>query len=56
MYECNPLSFIIEQAGGLSTDGEKRIMEIEPNSIHECTPIYIGSKVNVERLKEFFLD
>lgn len=55
MYECNPLSFIIEQAGGLSTNGKHRIMEIEPESIHECTPVYIGSKKNVEKLKEFFL-
>ncbi|MDR9417021.1 MAG: class 1 fructose-bisphosphatase [Gracilimonas sp.] len=54
MYECNPLSFIIEQAGGLSTDGRKRIMEIEPKAIHECTPIYIGSRKNVEKLKTFF--
>lgn len=44
MYECNPLSFIIEQAGGLVTDGKKRIMEINPASLHECTPTYIGSR------------
>ncbi|WP_421775283.1 class 1 fructose-bisphosphatase [Gracilimonas sp.] len=56
MYECNPLSFIIEQAGGLAIDGKKRIMEIEPTSLHECTPIYIGSKKNVEKLREFFVD
>lgn len=53
MYECNPLSFIVEQAGGIATSGKKRIMEIQPNSIHECTPIYIGSKENVEKLLEF---
>lgn len=52
MYECNPLSFIIEQAGGISTDGERRIMEIEPKSIHEQTPIFIGSKKNVEKVKQ----
>jgi fructose-1,6-bisphosphatase I len=54
MYECNPLSFIIEQAGGIATNGTKRIMEIEPKEIHECTPIYIGSKLNVEKLQKFF--
>lgn len=54
MYECNPLSFIIEQAGGLATDGNQRIMEIQPNSLHECTPVYIGSKQNVEKFKEYF--
>lgn len=56
MYECNPLSFIIEQAGGLATDGNQRIMEIQPASLHECTPVYIGSKQNVEKFREFFLE
>lgn len=54
MYECNPLSFIIEQAGGLATDGNQRIMEIKPKSLHECTPIYIGSKNNIVKFKQFF--
>ncbi|MDR9418431.1 class 1 fructose-bisphosphatase [Gracilimonas sp.] len=53
MYECNPLSFIIEQAGGMATDGKKRIMELEPNAIHQQTPIYIGSKKNVQKVMEF---
>lgn len=53
MYECNPLSFIIEQAGGMATDGEKRIMELQPKAIHEQTPIYIGSKNNVENVMKF---
>ncbi len=53
MYECNPLSFIIEQAGGIAMDGLGRIMEIQPNAIHERTPIYIGSKKNVEKAVEF---
>lgn len=53
MYECNPLSFIIEQAGGISIDGKKRIMEIQPRSIHQRTPIYIGSKQNVLKVQEF---
>lgn len=53
MYECNPLSFIIEQAGGAATDGQKRIMELEPSKIHQQTPIYIGSKKNVEDVMRF---
>jgi fructose-1,6-bisphosphatase I len=53
MYECNPLSFIIEQAGGVATNGNKRIMEIEPSAIHERTPIYIGSRQNVEEAMQF---
>lgn len=53
MYECNPLSFVIEQAGGMAIDGEGRILEIEPGSIHQRTPIFIGSKKNVLKVKEF---
>ena len=53
MYECNPLGFIIEQAGGMAIDGKKRILEIEPQSIHQRTPIYIGSKENVLKVREF---
>lgn len=53
MYECNPLSFIIEQAGGMSIDGEKRTLEIEPETIHQRTPIYIGSKDNVKKARSF---
>lgn len=53
MYECNPLSFIIEQAGGMAIDGEKRILDIHPNSIHQRSPIYVGSRKNVEKVKSF---
>lgn len=54
MYECNPMSFLIEQAGGKSTDGLKfRIMDIKPEELHERTPIFIGSKNMVEKLEEF---
>ena len=51
MYECNPLSMVIEQAGGMSIDGETRIMDKQPESIHQQTPIYIGSRVNVEKVQ-----
>lgn len=53
MYECNPLGFLIEQAGGMAIDGNGRILEIEPESIHQQTPIFIGSKENVLKVKEF---
>lgn len=53
MYECNPLSFLIEQAGGMSIDGTGRIMEIQPEMIHQRTPIFIGSKQNVHKVQEF---
>ncbi len=52
MYECNPLSFIIEQAGGTAIDGKGRIMDKKPESIHERSPIYIGSPENVKKVKE----
>ncbi|MDZ7757489.1 class 1 fructose-bisphosphatase [Rhodohalobacter sp.] len=52
MYECNPHSFIIEQAGGMAIDGKERIMEKKPTSIHERSPIYIGSPENVKKVKE----
>ncbi|HLR25149.1 MAG TPA: class 1 fructose-bisphosphatase [Fodinibius sp.] len=53
MYECNPLSFVIEQAGGMAIDCKGRIMEIRPEAIHQRTPIFIGSKQNVLKVKEF---
>ncbi|MBK1438951.1 class 1 fructose-bisphosphatase [Parapedobacter sp. ISTM3] len=53
MYECNPLAFIIEQAGGRATDGHRRILEIQPESLHQRTPIFIGSTDMVEKVEEF---
>lgn len=51
MYECNALAFIAEQAGGVATDGERRIMELEPNDLHQRTPLYIGSSKMVEKVQ-----
>lgn len=53
MYECNPLAMVIEQAGGMATDGFKRVMQIEPKQIHEQSPIFIGSRDNVLKAMEF---
>jgi fructose-1,6-bisphosphatase I len=53
MYECNPLAMIIEQAGGMAVSGSGRIMDISPTSIHQQTPIYIGSERNVQKVQEF---
>ncbi|MFC3197893.1 class 1 fructose-bisphosphatase [Parapedobacter deserti] len=53
MYECNPLAFVIEQAGGKATDGHRRIMEIEPHHLHQRTPIFIGSSEMVEKVEAF---
>jgi fructose-1,6-bisphosphatase I len=47
MYEANPLAFIAEQAGGMATNGEQRILEIQPTSIHQRTPLVIGGAVEM---------
>jgi fructose-1,6-bisphosphatase I len=56
MYECNPLAFIAEQAGGMATDGTNRIMEIEPEGIHQRVPLFIGSAEMVKKAKTFVDD
>lgn len=56
MYECNPLSMIMEQAGGMATDGEGRILEIQPTAIHQRTPIYMGSTQNVLKVMDFLVE
>ena len=48
LYEANPLAFIVEQAGGAATDGVSRILDIEPTDLHQRTPLYIGSKGDID--------
>ncbi|MDQ6717700.1 MAG: class 1 fructose-bisphosphatase [Gemmatimonadota bacterium] len=48
LYEANPLAFIVEQAGGAATDGHRRILDIDPTELHQRTPLYIGSKSDVD--------
>ena len=55
MYECNALAYIAEQAGGIATDGHKRIMEIEPEAFHQRAPFYIGSKKMVKEAMEYLV-
>ncbi len=50
MYEANPMSFIVEQAGGAATTGLQRILEVLPNGLHQRVPVMMGSKSEVERL------
>lgn len=52
LYECNPVAFLAEQAGGKATDGLHRILEIEPKTLHQRSPMYIGPKHMVEKLEE----
>ncbi len=53
LYEANPLAYIVEQAGGMATDGKNRILDIQPLSLHQRVPLYIGSKAMVEKVMEF---
>jgi fructose-1,6-bisphosphatase I len=51
LYEANPVAFIAEQAGGRATNGTQRILDIEPESIHQRTPLAVGSVVEMEELE-----
>ena len=56
MYEANPISFIIEQAGGASSTGRERIMDIAPTGLHQRVPLIFGSKNEVERVARYHQD
>lgn len=53
VYECNPMAFIIEQARGKASDGQKRVLDIKPESLHQRIPFYIGSTKMVNKVEEF---
>jgi fructose-1,6-bisphosphatase I len=48
MYEANPMSLLVEQAGGAATDGRQRILEIAPTQLHQRVPVFLGSRAEVE--------
>ncbi len=48
LYECSPMAFLVEQAGGAATDGVRRILDLQPESLHQRVPLVIGSKADVE--------
>jgi len=52
LYECNPLAYIVEKAGGKATDGHQRILEKVPSQLHERTPLFIGSVKMMEELED----
>ena len=54
LYEANPLAFIVEQAGGAATDGATRIQDVIPTELHQRTPLFIGSKSEVDLASEVF--
>jgi fructose-1,6-bisphosphatase I len=53
MYECNPIAFIAEQAGGKASDGFGRILDIQPTELHQRVPFFCGSKNMVEKAESF---
>ena len=53
LYECAPLAYIAEQAGGAASDGRARILEIQPTSLHQRTPLYLGSAQDVKECETF---
>jgi fructose-1,6-bisphosphatase I len=53
MFECNPMAFIIEQAGGIATTGSQRILEIDPEDIHQRVPVLLGSKNMVDKVQHY---
>ena len=55
-YECNPMAFLAEQAGGLASDGKQRILDIQPQSLHLRSPFFTGSRQMVENVMQFIQD
>lgn len=53
MYEANPMSFIVEQAGGAATDGSRRILDVPPDALHQRIGVVLGSKEEVERVQRY---
>jgi fructose-1,6-bisphosphatase I len=53
MYEANPLAYIVEQAGGRASDGTRRVLDVRPTSLHQKTPLFIGSEEDVKLAEEF---
>lgn len=53
LYECNPIAFIAEQAGGKASTGRSRILNLSPEELHQRTPFYVGSRFMVDKLEEY---
>ncbi len=53
LYEANPMSMLVEQAGGMSSTGHQRVLEIQPHALHQRTPVMLGSREEVERLENY---
>jgi fructose-1,6-bisphosphatase I len=53
MYEANPMSFLVEQAGGASTNGHQRILDLQPEELHERVAVFLGSRTEIERVTRY---
>jgi len=53
LYECNPVAFLAEQAGGKASDGFRRILDIQPSMLHERSPLFVGNTYMVEKAEEY---
>ena len=53
LYECNPMAFLAEQAGGKASDGMRRILDITPESLHQRAPFFVGTRSMVEDAERF---
>jgi fructose-1,6-bisphosphatase I len=53
LYECNPIAYLVEQAGGKATTGTGRVLEVIPTELHQRTPCFMGSQLQVEKAEEF---
>ena len=53
LYEANPMSFLVEQAGGAATNGMQRILDVQPKALHERVAVFLGSKEEVERVTAY---
>ena len=56
LYECHPLAFVVDQAGGLASTGRERMLDVVPDSLHARSPLVIGSRVEVELFEKFATD
>ena len=56
LYELNPMAFLIEQAGGAASTGRGRILDLQPKSLDDCSPVFIGSKPEIEKLEHFIAE
>lgn len=52
MFEANPMAFLIEQAGGVASDGKQNILDVQPKELHQRTPLYIGNQEDIKLLEE----